>query len=92
MQKDDQHLPVCMQTSVQTDQRASKYKTMQSDSTHEIMRNIAGVLDRQTRRQTDRQAGGQMDRQTDGQTSGQTDRQTDGRTDRRTDGQGRIWV
>ena len=101
MQEDDQHLPVCTQTSVQTDQHASKYKTMPSDSTHGIVRNTAGVSDNinrqtdrhiSTDRQAGRQAGRQSGRQAGRQAGRQTDRRTDGRMDRRTNGQGRILV
>jgi len=64
MQHNEQHLQVCKQTSLQTDQRASKCETMQSYIRHAIVRIIAGVLKKQTDRHADRHA----DRQTDGRT------------------------
>jgi len=78
MQHNEQHLQVCKQTSLQTDQRASKCETMQSYIRHAIVRIIAGVLKKQTDRHADRHA----DRQTDGRTDGGTDGRTDGRTRR----------
>ncbi len=46
MQTVREHLPVCTQTRVQTDQRTSKCKTMQLDITYDIVRTTAGVLDK----------------------------------------------
>lgn len=62
MQTVREHLPVCMQTRVQTDQRVSKYETMQLYLAHAIVHHVAGVLDRQTHRQMNKQTNGQTNR------------------------------